>query len=157
MRHLIDKLRFKSRSAIHDDSGVAAVEFALMVPILILLVVIVYDVGIVVNDSMSVENAAVTTAQYVMKGGDPADIATEVTPELDLTDPDSYVVTAEYECECDEAAVVDCDTGSCSGVGSGYMRKFIRVETSMDHVYIFPYPGLDASIELQGGSRLQVE
>lgn len=156
MQQLIKRLSLKLHAAAADDSGIAAVEFALIAPVLILLVVITYDIGMVVNDRMAMEDAALTSARYVYQGGDIALVEDEVTPILDLSDPASYTVTAEYQCECDAGATVDCDTG-CSGVGSGYMRRFVNVETSMDHEFLFPYPGMPDQLTIEGGARLQVE
>lgn len=156
MKRLKHRFAKTCHSAATDDSGIAAVEFALIAPVLILLVVITYDIGMVVNDRMAMEDAALTSARYVFQGGDIAEVEAEVTPMLDLTDPTSYAVTAEYQCECDDGAAIDCDTG-CSGVGSGYMRRFVNVETSMDHQFLFPYPGMPDQLTIEGGARLQVE
>lgn len=126
----------------------------MIAPVLILLIVITFDIGFVVNERMSMESAALTAARYVVQGGDPDNINSEVVPLLELSDPDSFVANSQYICECDDGEVVDC-SGSCGG--TGYMRRFIDIETSIDHVLLFPYPGFPDELEIQGGARIQVE
>lgn len=157
MRYVTDKIKSNLSMATADESGIAAVEFALIAPVLLLLVVITFDIGAVVFDRMELEDAALTSARYVVEGGDVDQIDAEITPLLDLTDPDSYTVTASLICECDDEEVIDCVDDTCSGVGTGYTRIFVDVSTSMTHSYVFPYPGLGDNMTINGSARLQVE
>src|SRR6266496_4848675 len=71
--------RFCAR-AVEDTRGVAAIEFALMVPLFGLMLVSVTDIGLSVYRKMQVEGAAQAGAQYAMlRGFDASAISAAVT------------------------------------------------------------------------------
>jgi Flp pilus assembly protein TadG len=141
-----------------DEDGVAAVEFALIVPILAMLMIGLMDFGLFINAEMKLENMARSAADYVANGGDPADINAEIiangfTPDT-VNTFDDVIVTTASTCECDDGVEVDC-TGSCDA-GTGYMREFFAVDLEIEYTTVFPYPGLPDSVTLVGHARMQV-
>lgn len=141
-----------------DKEGVAAVEFALIVPILAMLMIGLMDFGLFINAEMKLENMARASAEYVVNGGDEANIAQDVlayayTPDSVNSFDDIQIITATT-CECDDGTAVDCG-GSCDG--TGYMRRFFAVELDLEYMTVFPYPGLPDSITLIGHARLQTQ
>jgi Flp pilus assembly protein TadG len=73
-------LRRHFTRAVKDTTGVAAVEFAFMVPIFGLMLISVTDIGLSVYRKMQVEGAAQVGAQYaVVNGFDVNAISTAVT------------------------------------------------------------------------------
>jgi Flp pilus assembly protein TadG len=142
-----------------DDEAVAATEFALIVPILALLMIGLMDFGLYINAEMKLENMARAAAEYVIRGGDEADITTDVLSFAYMPDSvnsiDDIVVTTATECECDDGEAVACDT-SCVG-GTGYMRQFYHVDLELQYTTVFPYPGLPDSITLVGTARMQMQ
>ncbi|MDN4985206.1 MULTISPECIES: TadE/TadG family type IV pilus assembly protein [unclassified Bradyrhizobium] len=74
------------RAAIHDERGVAAIEFGIMIPILSLMVVSVTDIGLAVFRKMQVEDAAQAGAQYaIIHGFDASGISSAVTSATNST------------------------------------------------------------------------
>lgn len=68
------------------EAGTAAIEFGLMAPFLVVLVVATIEVGTAVYEAMLVQNAAEAGAIYVAKHGyDATGITTAVTSATSLT------------------------------------------------------------------------
>jgi Flp pilus assembly protein TadG len=117
----LEKLTFRSRSllqdAAQDTSGVAAIEFAIMIPLLSLMVVSVTDIGLAVYRKMQVENAAQAGAQYAIAHGfDTNGISQAVTSATN-----SLAITASPSpvtfCGCPASSGVS--TVSCGTVCGG--------------------------------------
>ena len=79
-------LRRHFARAVKDTKGVAAVEFAFMIPIFGLMLISVTDIGLSVYRKMQVEGAAQVGAQYaVVHGFDASAISTAVTSASNAT------------------------------------------------------------------------
>ena len=65
-------------SYINNQEGVAATEFALLAPILMILMLGIFDYGMFMNAQMKLESTARAAAQYVVLGGDPELIEEEI-------------------------------------------------------------------------------
>ncbi len=141
-----------------DKSGVAATEFALIVPFLLFLLVAMVDYGFYINTAMKLENTARAAAEYILNGGDEDDIEDDIImpSNLQLTEEsrETLNVTTEFVCECIGGEAVDCDTGSCDAEGD-YMRRYAIVTLDMEYQTLFPYPGVRDSITLRGHARIQ--
>ena len=62
------------------ESGIAAIEFAIIAPLMALILVGVTELGFAVRQQMQVQEAAAAGAQYAaLKGWDPSNIALAVT------------------------------------------------------------------------------
>ena len=146
-------------SYIKDKAGVAAVEFALIVPILAFLFIGLVDFGMYINAEMKLENMARAASEYVRNGGDEDNLTADILAFGETADGvndfDDITITTSTVCECDDGVEVDC-AGSCNA-GTGYMRQFFIVDLDMDYQPIFPYPGLPDSISLNGNARLQTQ
>lgn len=140
-----------------DKTGIAAVEFALLAPVLVVLFIGIFDFGMYLNSAMKLENTARAAAEYVRQGGDINNIEDDVIApsNLNLTaeQMESVEVTAEYVCECNEGEGVDC-AGSCGP--DDYMRRYLEVSLDMSYQPSFPYPGLPDDMDLGGFVRLQI-
>lgn len=144
------------RNYLQNSDGVAAVEFALLAPVLIFIFVGMFDFGRYLQQKMQLDNMARNAAEYVRHGGDADNLETDVFAEATpaSAQADALQITAEENCEC--AAGVDV---SCSAVNgcNGYMRRFFSVELQQTYRPLFNYPGLPDNITLTGFSRMQVE
>lgn len=142
-----------------DQRGVAATEFALIVPVLFLLMVGAIDFGTFVNNSMRLENTARAATQYVLQGGDPEDIYDDVVSQADLvvgnSDMSGVTVTSDTVCTCQDGEEVECTGSSCGIVD--YTRRFIVVSINKEYETFMSYPGLPDSLNITKTIRLQVE
>jgi Flp pilus assembly protein TadG len=98
-----------------DESGVSAVEFALTVPVLLISLLGVIDVGNVVYKRADMESALRAGIQYFMNGGEDLEIAEQVVNNSWSTKPEGVFVQAETFCMCgvvEHACNSLCDDGS---------------------------------------------
>jgi Flp pilus assembly protein TadG len=130
--------------------GAAIVEFALIVPLLILLMVGLFDLGFAAYQSMQVHAAAEAGAQYAVRHTwDPTAIATAVTratgsagitatpaPSQVCGCPDGGIFTPEPSCNT-------CPSGSPAGV-------YASVSAQLSYSPVLPYPGLPNPLVLAG-------
>lgn len=99
--------RFFTRVA-GDQSGVAAVELALIAPVLTLMMVSVTDIGLGVYRKMQVENAAQLGAQYAMRNG----FDTNAISNAVISATNSSAITAS------PAPVTFCGCATVSGIST---------------------------------------
>ena len=139
-----------------NSDGVAAVEFALLAPILIFIFIGMFDFGRYLQQKMQLDNMARNAAEYVRHGGEEGNLATDVFAEATAAsaEADALQISTEENCECSGGVDVSCATANGCG---GYMRRFISIELQQTYRPVFNYPGLPETITLTGFSRMQVE
>lgn len=146
-------MREKSFKYWSGVSGLAGVEFALVAPVLIFILIGVVDFGMYMNMSLKMEIVARSAAQYVLQGGDINLIEEDIILPSNLNvaagEVDSDVA---YVCECADGVEVACDA-TCDD--DDYLRRFINVSLQKNHEALISYPGLSDNINLQGHVRLQ--
>ena len=140
------------------EKGVAAVEFALLVPVLVIILMGVVDYGTFMNQKMKLQDLSRTAVQYVVQGGSASDVMANIVETSDFytaagADGQTVNVDMAQECECAGGTSVSC-SGTCSAVGD-YMRYFYSARLDSTYTPIFVYPGLPTSIRLEGYSRMQ--
>ena len=96
------------KNFVRDHSGVSAVEFALVVPVLLVSLLGVVDLGHVVYQRADMESALRAGIQYFMNGGDDLSKAEQVVNASWTTKPDGVSVIAERFCMC-ETTVHACN------------------------------------------------
>lgn len=149
----------KANEFLRQDTGVAAVEFALIAPILMILIIAMVDFGMFINSQMRVENLSRSVAEYIIQGGDEENAWGDVVLASgyfsgDDNLEDTLSLEAEKVCECNDADEIDCDE-SC-GTGE-YKRHFIEVSMEMNYTPMIPYPGITTDLVATGHTRLQIE
>jgi Flp pilus assembly protein TadG len=98
-----------------DDSGVSAVEFALVAPVLLICLVGIYDVGTMVYKRTDMHSALRSGTQYFMNGGDDLTKAEQIVAQAWTTKPDDVSIVGERYCQCGEeihACTTLCDDDS---------------------------------------------
>jgi Flp pilus assembly protein TadG len=143
-----------------DDRGVAAVEYALMVPLLSVLLVGITDYGMFIHQKMKLDDLARECVLYVFHGGDSANMQTAVIQESDIYKAvDSTQGTVTYTltqvCECSNGSSVNCSTtGTCPA--TDYKRTFYEATVTATYTTILPWPGIaPASKTMSGYARMQ--
>lgn len=136
-------------SFLRDVSANMAVEFALVAPIMVTLIMAVADFGIIARDKAELQAAARAGLQAILLDSDDlagAESAAEtVAPEA--------TVVATQSCYCADGATVACGD-SCA---SGPVRRRVRVTASRDLTLLFPWPGLDDPFPAEGVAEARVE
>lgn len=155
MKHILKYCR--------DVGGVAAMEFALVSPVLVVLLVATLDAGVYINDKMKVESAARSSVEYVLSSGDESYLMEDImslyfqpedeTESEDMSWKTDVTVETGTVCECADGVEVACNS-MCTDP-SDYRRRYIEAFVTKNHNTIFPYPGLPSSLVINGYARLQ--
>lgn len=132
-------------------------EFALIGPMLLLIVAGTADYGLYINKRMQLQELSRRAAEYVVQGGLESDVEANVIQTSALfTQSDvnqkSIAYTGAVVCECAGGAETAC-AGSCHG--NDYLRSFYTATVTATYTPIVPWPGIASSITLTGYSRLQ--
>lgn len=116
-------LRFLVKRFASDRSGVSAVEFGLTVPVLLIALLGVIDLGNVVYQRGDLESALRSGIQYFMNGGSDVDKAEAVVNAAWTHRPEGATVTAEKYCLCG-TTVSACNTLCGDGA---YPLRYSRI------------------------------
>ncbi len=155
----MDRLR---RNGMGSDDGAAAVEFALILPMLILMVLAIVDMGKMVSTRSALESAARAAVQASF--ADPTDDATMMAAASAALSTAGItggsVQTPVHLCECSSGATVDCTTGTCP---SGSVRHTVTVTVTKDYSPIYnltnlPFGlGIDFTMTLPGTATMRAK
>ena len=136
------------------EKGVAAVEFAMIVPILLLILVGTVDYGMFINSKMKLQDLSRSAAQYVVQGGSDDDVMENIIQTSDFYTESqaagqTITVTTEQICECANGNNIECDS-TCGS--NDYLRNYYIA--TLESTYAPIIPGFD-NVTLQGYSRIQ--
>jgi Flp pilus assembly protein TadG len=142
-----------SRNFLKNTDGVAAVEFSLLAPVVLFLMLGTIDFGIYVKERMKMEQIARASVEYVLQGGYEEGIQTDVVAYYD--ESNRYEVTTSWMCTCSDGAMAACGEESCPA--GDYSRQFVQVDLSRSFAPLFPYPGLPTALTLHGNARMRYD
>lgn len=129
-----------------DERGVSAVEFALIAPMLVAMMVCIADFGLGYYTDTQLANAAQAGAAYaVQKGYDVAGMTSAAQSSSKLS---NVGVTPAQFCGCPSADGVigtSCSTICNDGLRAG---TFAQVTATVDYTTLVPYPGLPSVFHL---------
>lgn len=132
-----------------DDRGASAVEFAMIAPVMVIMLTGLLDYALAALHRMELESAARSGAQYAMiDSSDTSVIETTVQNSTNLDVADMTVTITEF-CECSDGSSVDC-SGTCV---SGDVRGYMQISASYDYSP-FILPG---TMTLTGESTIRTQ
>lgn len=143
------------------EAGLALVEFALIVPLLMMLLVGAVETGRYMYYSILVGNAARAGVQYgslsYFNANDSAGIS--AAAKADGQNVSGLTATGGLVCSCwngSGAAPLDCSKQSCPL--AGYDRLvYVQVTASMQLSPLFSYPGLPSTYTISRQATMRVE
>lgn len=138
-----------------NEDGVAAIEFAMVAPFLILLMVGIMDMGMYIRDKMKLEQISRAGVDFVLQGGQDSDIESNVVSYYDPDNTTAYTVTSERVCTCGDGIAQDCTAMACPQ--GDHSRQFVKVDVSREFSTLFPYPGLPQTMTLSGSARMRLD
>lgn len=147
----------KERSCRSSEKGQAAIEFAFIAPVLLLLLLAVADFGRVFFVSVSVNNAARAGAQYGSQSVTDAADSTgmEAAATTDGANISGWNKPTASQCTCVASQNIPaCAARYCMHAPQA---TYVTVGTSATFNTIFPYPGIPSSITLTGQAIMQVQ
>lgn len=136
------------------QAGQSAVEFGVMAPAVLLLLVIGADVARAFSTTAILTNAARAGAQY---GGQNRSTAADLSGMRTYATNDAnglpgFSATATNFCLCNGSSV---SCGTAAGCISG-LQLYVKVTTSASFSTLLPYPGITRTLQLQGRSTMLV-
>ncbi len=138
-------------------SGVAAVEFALIGPLLILAAVCTIDLGMGMHRKMQVQTAAQTGAEYATTHGFDASAITAVTTSAtSLTGIAASPAPARF-CGCPTSTGISaaaCESTCAAGQMAG---TYVRVSAQSSYTPILPYPMLPATYDFTAQATVRIQ
>ena len=147
-----------------SERGQTLLEFALMLPFLMLLGVGVLEIGRAIAYTIAVNNAA--TAGVEFGAQDPADGLDIPGMESAATTDANFsltTATATYGCTCDKGQGTSCtypvpEQGTCSDIScdGGQIVQCVQVTTHASFPPLFHYPGLPPRYEANGRAVMRV-
>ena len=139
---------------IGDEAGSAAVEFALLAPVLVMIVMGMIDYGSVMNQTMQVAAAAHAGAEYAIRNGWNANgIQTAVTGATTLTvsaSPAPQLVTA---CISNGAVVTTAAPTCASGAKPGHY-VVVSAQATVTPLVAWPSFVMPAAVSSQATIRI---
>lgn len=150
--------------------GASAVEFALISPLILVMLIGMIDFGFYIYQKMRLENMAQSTADYLVNGGNDDHVQADVLDaysagtsgeNVDPENPGMTVIDLEIDlqCECNDGTSVNCSLSEeCSAGGDGgYRRRFYSVGVGTDFETIIPYMFIPSEMRIEGNARIQLD
>jgi Flp pilus assembly protein TadG len=138
---MIGRLRRGTR----HTTGNAAIEAALLAPMLVLLAVAIADYGLSIQRQMQIQHAAQAGADYAMRSGfNAAAIANAVTGATTAPGVSASPVPAET-CGCTAGTTIvaaACTALCADGTAAG---RYVTVSAQGTYSTLMPYPGIPTS------------
>lgn len=137
------------------SKGIALVEYALILPVLLLLLAGVLNYGMALRTATAVAMAARSGAQYgsgtLGRASDTAGIrAAAVNSAPDVA---AMTVSSAKSCQCSGGGTVSC-SGTCAG---GKMLVYVQVTARTNATTFFNYPALGFSGNVSSQATLRVQ
>lgn len=159
-RELSRKFRFTKISlsgAINDIRGVAAIEFAIIVPMLVMMVVCTVDLGMGIYRNMQVQNAAQAGARYAMTHSfDATLISNAVSSATGIQGIVASPPPSQY-CGCATSAGISTIVcGSVCPAGAVY-GTYVNVSAQGGYTTILPYPLIANNFSLAAQASVRVQ
>jgi Flp pilus assembly protein TadG len=140
-----------------DCRGVAAIEFALVGPMLVVMMVCTVDLGSGIFRKMQVQNAAQAGAIYAaLHGFTASSISTAVTSATSFSGISASPAPSQY-CGCASntgITTIDC-TSTCTGGSTP--GTYVTVSAQGVYATILPYPLLPESFTLTAQSTMRIQ
>jgi Flp pilus assembly protein TadG len=138
------------------ESGQTLLEVALLTPLLLLLLVGIFEVGRFAYYSIEVSNAARAAVQYgaqsLADAKDNPKISQAATNDsLDLS---GLTVNSTVLCACSEtpSTYIPCPALACTG----HPIVFVKVDTNANITPFFHYPGFPTTFPVNGHAMMRV-
>jgi Flp pilus assembly protein TadG len=140
-----------------DNRGVAAVEFSIVAPLLILMMICTTDLGLGIFRMLQVQNAAYAGAQYaILHGFNEDSIVTAVKSATSYSDVNASPSPNQF-CGCPTLSGVggiDCASTCSDGSTPG---TYVTVSAAGKYETLFSYPVIPSSYEFAAQSTVRIQ
>jgi Flp pilus assembly protein TadG len=136
--------------------GVAAIELGLIAPILALMLVASFDVGMGIYRGMQVQTAAQAGAQYAVAHGFSTSIANVVTGATSYSGISASPAPSRF-CGCPSSSSVTAATCSSTCSNGSVAGTYVTVSSQATYSTILPYPIVPNSYALSSQSTVRIQ
>ncbi|TCS64019.1 TadE/TadG family type IV pilus assembly protein [Varunaivibrio sulfuroxidans] len=136
LRHLRQWLRprvRKLKTLPGDTAGVSAIEFALIAPVLMILMLGMFDYAVLIFHKMELVGAVRSGAQYALIDSSATTAIAQTVINSTNLPANTLSVTVTNFCECPDGSSLVCG-GTCA---AGNVHYYTRVAGSYDYTPIF--------------------
>ncbi len=133
--------------------GTSAIEFALIAPVFLLVLVGIVDLGAVIRDKVELNNAAATAARYVLNENYSEANLVDVATGGSALDSADITATIQTVCGCSGGVAATCGSVCDDGQAPGTYKV---VTLTKVNEMILPYPGFD-DMTITGQSRMRLD
>jgi len=146
---------FRYRSGARADAGQALVEMAVILPVAIMLLLGVVEVGRYANASIVVNHAARAGVQYAAQNRVTASETSNIiqAAKNDASGVTSLTVTPSIYCTCADGSSSTCQSTDCQG---SRIIEYTKVNTQTELQSPFHYPGFSQSYAVKGQAVMRV-
>jgi len=141
------------RELLGSNDGASALEFALLAPVMLMVMVGIVDIGSVIRDKVELNNAAATAARYVLHEEYSENNLVGVATGGSALDADDVTAAVETVCGCAGGVVAVCGDDCADGEPSG---RYMLVSLTKTNEMIIPYPGF-SDMDITGQSRMRLD
>jgi Flp pilus assembly protein TadG len=139
------------------SDGLAAVEFAVIAPVLSLVMICTVDVGLGFYRKMQVQNAAQAGAEYAATHGFNASaIASAMSAATGLTSVQASPQPAQF-CGCPSTGGVATATCGTNCTGGAQAGTYVAVSAQADYTTLIPYPLFPDSYTFTAQSTVRIQ
>lgn len=142
---------------ISDTSGVAAIEFAIIIPMLLMMLICTVDLGMGIYRNMQVQNSAQAGARYAMTNSfDATLISNAVSSATALQGIVASPPPSQY-CGCaTNSGIAPVTCGSTCPAGAVY-GTYVNVSAEGYYTTIMPYPLIASNFTLKAQANVRVQ
>lgn len=135
-----------------SEAGNAVVEFALIAPILMVMILGLVDAGRAIGANVRLGSGVTAGLRYALSDSYAStEIASAAMAGSRYADGEATVTVTRF-CECPDGASVDC-SGTCT---AGFKRIFVQVDMTRTEATIFSYPIIGDAFTVSRTGSLQV-
>ncbi|MCZ8368381.1 MAG: pilus assembly protein [Porphyrobacter sp.] len=143
------------RHLLNSQSGASAAEFALIVPLIVLLITAAIDFGGLIYTRLQVASATHAGASFAStQAFDVAAITTAIAGGASIA---VTAATPLQTCGCPNAstgiALATCGDTCTAGGAAG---KYVTVSASMNYSLIYPWPGLSNPVSISSTATVRI-
>lgn len=156
MRRLLHRGAKGLHDVVRTSKGAIAIEFAVILPVLLLLGIGIFELGSIAVEQNTIESAAKAGVQYGTQdfttANDSAGMVQAALNDIGTTSEQINVSARQY-CSCPNDGELPC-TDLCKDGSYSPMYVQVSVQTTKD--LLFHYPGFPDSISLSATSEMRI-
>lgn len=135
-----------------NEDGNAVVEFALIVPVLLIMILGLVDAGRAIGANARLGNGVTAGLRYALSDAYAVDEITLAARNGSRYADGEATIAVDHVCECPDGTAIAC-TDTCA---AGFKRIFVQIDMSRTQPTVFSYPIIGDEVTVSRTGSLQV-